>query len=167
MLRGLWDKAPELLDAVPVLDRRGCDVAPVDATSPAGRLTLLSFVWPDQTHRFERLRAALEVAAVHPPTIDRLDAGEWLEQELATPVAGAVTVVHHSIVLQYLKRASFDRLREALQRAGASATDDAPLAWLRMEPAGRRAGIRLTWWPGGQEDLLGTSGYHGHDVEWS
>jgi hypothetical protein len=118
-------------------------------------------------HRFERLRAALEVAAVHPPTIDRLDAGEWLERELATPVEGTVTVVHHSIVLQYLKRASFDRLREALQRAGAAATDDAPLAWLRMEPAGRRAGIQLTWWPGGQEDLLGTAGYHGHDVEWS
>ena len=57
-------------------------------------------------------------------------------------------------------------MRDALQDAGAAATDDAPIAWLRMEPAGERADLRLTWWPGGDETVLATAGYHGGDVEW-
>src|SRR5947208_1364179 len=35
-----------------VVDRAGCDAAPVDPTTEDGRLTLLSYVWPDQPHRF-------------------------------------------------------------------------------------------------------------------
>ena len=166
VLRGLWRQAPRLGAPVTVADRRGCDIAPIDPTSDEGRLTLLSFVWPDQLHRFERLRAALEVAQAHPPVVDRADAGEWLERELAAPAPGRATVVHHSIVLQYLPRTSFDRLRAALDRAGAEATASAPLAWLRMEPAGKVADVRLTWWPGGREQVLGTTGFHGQDVDW-
>ena len=167
MLRGLWHRPPDLLDTVRVLDRRGCDVAPVDATSDAGRLTLLSFVWPDQTHRFDRLRAALEVASNHPPTVDRLDAGTWLERELASPEAGTATVVHHSIVLQYLAAPASTGCVPRWSEPAPRPPTEAPLAWLRMEPAGRRADVRLTWWPGGTEDLLGTTGYHGHDIEWA
>ena len=164
VLQGLWRRPPRLDAPATVADRRGCDIAPIDPISDDGRLTLLSFVWPDQLHRFERLRAALDVAASHPPVVERADAGDWMERELAVPSPGLATVVHHSIVLQYLPSASFDRLRAALAAAGAQATPDAPLAWLRMEPAGGRADIRLTWWPGGEEQILGTTGYHGQDV---
>jgi hypothetical protein len=34
-----------------------------------------------------------------------------------------------------------------------------------MEPAGKRAAIRLTTWPGGVEALVGHAGYHGEPVE--
>lgn len=167
VLRGLWRRPPRLADGVVVVDRRGCDVAPLDPTDEGDRRTLESFVWPDQAHRRARLQAALEVARRHPVTVDRADAGQWLAADLADPRPGAVTVVHHSIVLQYLPRRSFELLRDALARAGAAATDDAPLAWLRMEPAGPRADVRLTWWPGGHDTTLGTSGYHGDDVDWA
>ena len=57
-------------------------------------------------------------------------------------------------------------LREVIHAAGERATGAAPLAWLRMEPAGERAELRLTTWPGGEERVLGTAGYHGHPVWW-
>jgi hypothetical protein len=76
------------------------------------------------------------------------------------------TVVVHSIVLQYLSTAARERFRSAVGAAGSKATDDAPVAWLRMEPGGDRAQVRLTTWPGGDERLIATSGYHGQPVWW-
>ena len=43
---------------------------------------------------------------------------------------------------------------------------DAPLAWLRMEPAGAVADVRLTSWPGGHEETLATAGFQGGDIRW-
>ena len=158
--------APKLMSGITVAERRGCDIAPIEPTSADGRLTLLSFVWPDQAHRLERLAAALDIATHHPVAVDAADAGDWLGAQLARPSTGLVTVVHHSIVLQYLPRRSFRAMKDALLQAGARATTSAPLAWLRMEPAGGHADLRLTMWPGGDEELLGTTGYHGPPVQW-
>jgi hypothetical protein len=77
------------------------------------------------------------------------------------------TVVVHSIVLQYLPPERRRRFRAALDAAGRTATPDAPLAWLRMEPAGERAELRLTSWPAGEEALLASAGYHGQPIWWS
>ena len=43
---------------------------------------------------------------------------------------------------------------------------DAPVAWLRFEPAGPVGDLRLTWWPGGEETVLATAEYHGIPVHW-
>jgi hypothetical protein len=164
--RSWRDPKPNLRGPVTVADRRGCDLAPIDASTPDGRLTLLSFVWPDQSERFDRLRRALDVAAAHPAAVDRADAADWVLDQVASRPAGTVTVVFHSIVLPYLSTSSRHGLRDALQTAGATATDDTALAWLRMEPVRERADLRLTWWPGGEEVVLATTGYHGQDIEW-
>jgi hypothetical protein len=164
----VWvDRLPDLSGPVTVAGRRGCDVAPIDATSDDGRLTLLSFVWPDQAARFTRLRTAVDLARTAPVTIDRADAGAWVEDQLAQPRTGVATVVFHSIVLQYLPTESRHQMRDALHAAGAKATDAEPLAWLRMEPAGESADLRLTWWPGGEEEELATAGYHGGTIRWN
>ena len=85
-----------------IVSRRGCDLAPVDATSVEGRLRLTSFVWPHDLHRHERLRAALAVAAAHPVTVDAAAAAAWLDEQLALPVDdGVLTVIWHSITRQY------------------------------------------------------------------
>jgi hypothetical protein len=158
---------PDLSGPVEVADRRGCDISPIDATTEEGRLTLLSFVWPDQLERFERLRTALDLAHAHPVVVDRADAGRWVGEQVRELPAGRATVVFHSIVLQYLPKDSRRAMKAALEHAGDGATDDAPLAWLRMEPAGaKHADLRLTSWPGGEEELLATSGFHGADIRW-
>jgi hypothetical protein len=61
------------------------------------------------------------------------------------------------------RRAAFKRL---VRQRGAEATATAPLAWLRLEPAGAEAALRLTLWPGGRDATLATCGFHGQNVRW-
>jgi hypothetical protein len=162
---------PDLDGPVRVVERAGCDQHPIDPATEDGRLTLRSYLWPDQVERAERLDAACAVAAGLPVTVERADLGAWMEARLAEPVPGVATVVVHSIVWQYVAPESRDRLRAALRRAGARATADAPIAWLRFEPAGEVGDLRLTWWsdggdPAGQESVLATAEYHGLPTYW-
>jgi len=157
---------PDLAAALRIEERRGCDVAPIDATTAEGRLRLRSFVWPDQLERLARLDAALAVAAAHPPVVDEADAVPWLDHQLATPSPGATTVVVHSIVLQYLPPPARTKLVQRVEATGRRASPDAPLAWLRLEPAGEQAELRLTTWPTGETVRLATSAYHGPPVVW-
>ena len=149
-----------------VVERAGCDAAPIDPTTEDGRLTLLSYVWPDQAHRIRLLRAALDVAAQTPVTVEQAEATAWTSERWR-PEPGTATVVYHSIVMQYLpndRRAAFKELVRA--RGAEDATAEAPLAWLRFEPVGEEAAVRLTIWPGGAEHTVAWSGFHGQNVRW-
>nr|MBO2504084.1 DUF2332 domain-containing protein [Thermoanaerobacterales bacterium] len=157
---------PDLGGPVEVAERAGCDRNPIDVGTEDGRLRLRSFLWPDQVDRLARLEAAFAVAARVPAPVDAADLGAWAEARLAEPVEGVATVVAHTIVWQYVDGPSRDRLRAALRRAGERATPDAPVAWLRFEPAGAVGDLRLTWWPGGTEQVLATAEYHGVPVYW-
>lgn len=160
------DRCPRLEVEVEVVERRGCDLAPIDATTDEGRLTLRSFVWPDLVGRFSRLDAAIEVARRVPATVDAADAAGWVSDRLASEVPGTATVVMHSIVLQYLPLDGRRALLAGIAEAGARATRRSPLAWVRMEPGRQGAETRCTVWPGGLERLLSVSTYHGPPVRW-
>ena len=149
-----------------VTERRGCDAQPLDPSSAEDRLTLLSFVWPDQDSRFELLRRALDQARAMPLQVDRADAAEWAELLLAKPAPDTVTVLFHSIVMQYFDEARRDRFVTAIEAAGRRATSAAPFAWLRLEPGGELAEVRLRLWPGGEERLLATCGFQRGPIDW-
>jgi hypothetical protein len=149
-----------------IVERRGCDLTPLDPSSPEDRLTLRSYVWADQTERLRLLDAALTVAQQIPAPVEAAPAGAWLAGQLHDPRPGTVTVVYHSIVWHYLDEAERGRVRQALEQAGARATPEAPLAWLRLERGGEQAEVRLNLWPGGDEKLLASSGFHGRDIRW-
>lgn len=151
--------------SVEVAERRGCDRSPIDPLGRQGRLTLQSFVWPDQGARVERLRAALAVAGEAPVEVERAPAAAWIAERLAEPSEGVATVVFHSIVMQYLPEEERREFERAVREAGERGTDTASLAWLRMEPGGEMAEVRLTCWPGGGEQLLARVGYHGDPVQ--
>ncbi len=157
-------RAPDLRRTVEVASRAGCDLDPIDPGTEAGRLRLRSYLWPDQPARRARLDAALEVAAAERVAVDRADAVSWLRQKLDEPVPGCLTVVAHSIVFQYLSAVDRTACLALLDDAGARATTDAPLGWLRMEPGGDQAEVRLTRWPGGTTELVARSAYHGPPV---
>ena len=115
---------------VRVVGRRGCDLAPVDPLTTDGRLRLTSFVWPDHVERHRRLAGALELARRHPVAVDRADAVGWLAARLAEPAAdGVLTVVWHSVFVQYLD----DATRAALWAAVDDAAVRAPVAHVALE----------------------------------
>lgn len=160
-----FDDVPDAFDLPVVIDsRRGCDQAPVDPTTDEGKLTLMSCVWADHVHRVRQLRLALGVAQQVPVTIDRDAAGSWLSEQLARPAAGVATVVFHSIVMQYLAESERRSFEHSIAGAGAAASEQAPLAWLRLEPAGAECAVTLTVWPAGEEAVVARCGYHGEGV---
>ncbi|MEV5574828.1 DUF2332 domain-containing protein [Spirillospora sp. NPDC052269] len=170
VLRGCWGGSPPPLSAgLTIVERTGCDLAPVDPVADGVRL--LSFVWPDQHERVARLRGALEVAARVPATVVRADAAEFLA-DLA-PRAGVVTVVWHSVMWQYLSPAQQARLTAAVERAGAAATPDAPVAHLYLEQADDAdfhslPVLTLRLWPqgGGERHVLADTPHHGVPIHW-
>jgi hypothetical protein len=155
---------------VRIVERRGCDRAPIDAGTEDGRLTLLSYVWPDERERFETLRNALDIARGVPVTIDRGDAIEWLAAQLAEPRRGCVTVVYHSYFWQYLDAPTAAAGLDVLEDAGHRATLDAPLARVSLEVQSSgdysHSELRVRTWPGGEERLLGSCGVHPTTVRW-
>jgi hypothetical protein len=165
---GWWDGTPPFDTTCTVATREGCDADPVDPSTDEGRLTLTSFVWPDQPDRLASLRGALDVAARVPVRVERAEAAAWLDAKLAQTGPGVVTVIFHSIVWQYLPPRNQHRVRELIEDAGRRALPDAPLAWLRFEPSSDRTccEVRLQSWPGGLDRLLCTAGYHGRPVRW-
>ena len=158
-------EAPPLDIPVSVAERRGCDLNPIDPGTEEGRLTLLSFVWPDQAERFRLLSNAIEVARSVPASVDRSDAIAWLESQLAQTRPGVATVVFHSIVRLYFSEEARTRLDEILAQAKERATREAPLAWLSMEPGERETDVELIIWPGGERKRIAEAGFHGRDVK--
>jgi hypothetical protein len=158
-------KPPPLPPTVEIDARHGCDAAPVDPTTEEGRLTLLSYIWPDQAERIARMQAALEIASGLPVQVDREPAAAWTRRMLSKPAPRQATVLYHSIVSQYLSDEERNAFRDNIQAAGERATKETPLAWLRMEPGGERADVHLTTWPGGETRHLARVGYHGSPVE--
>jgi hypothetical protein len=159
-------QAPLLDTDAVVGSRRGCDMAPLDPSDEQDRLTLLSYVWPDQTWRLELLRAALDEAAAAPVVVEHADATQWIESALEETIPGTATVVFHSLVLVWMDEPTRERIVSTIIRAGERATRHRPLAWLRMESGGMQADVHLTTWPGGEKKLIARAGYHGRPVEW-
>jgi hypothetical protein len=154
--------------ALQVVERLGCDLQPVDPTTDEGRLTLLSYVWPDQLERVKRLRAALDIARRVPATVDQADAVAWVATHLARPTPGRATVLFHSISALYFDSEYRRRFEEAIEHAGTGASAQAPLAWLSLEfeRDKDRFATRLRLWPGGEDRLIALSGPHGPPVRW-
>jgi hypothetical protein len=160
---------PALPVSIDVAERAGCDISPLDPRSQTDRPNLLAYCWPEQRERVERLTAALALTSADDLRVERADAAEWLDKQLAARRPGVATVVYHSVVWQYLGEATQQRARAAIEQAGARATVDAPLAWLTFEfnPEARAHELTLTQWPGGTRRRLATAHPHGADVDWS
>ena len=169
-----WRGTAPQLHPVTVVERSGCDQAPVDVSDDVTALRLQAYVWADQTERLARLRGAIAVARAVPAPLEMADAAGWVAGHLA-PKPGVCSVLFHSVMWQYMPNATQAAVRAAIEAAGAAASRDSPVAWLRMEPAPDSEGfpmeLRLTLWPplpenGGSERVLATVHPHGAWVNW-
>jgi hypothetical protein len=148
-----------------VSERAGCDAAPIDPTSDEGRLSLLSYIWPDEPDRLARVAVASRIAAMHPVPIERSGAADWLRRHLTPAPDGVLTVVWQSVVDQYLDAAERSAIDANIRRAA----ETIALAWLTLEPGSDTSdGFELRCWepPREQPLLLAIGGYHGPPVRW-
>jgi hypothetical protein len=133
-------------------------------------MTVLSYVWPDQDARLERLRGAIAVARGVPAQLDRTAAGAAVAGLRLTE--GALTVLWHSITWQYLPDDERAAVRTGVDALGARADASSPFAHLTLEPARDGPGapirflVRARTWPGGELAVLGECHPHGPPVNW-
>jgi hypothetical protein len=157
-----FDVPPPLDRIAVVIERKGCDLEPIDPTSEEGALSLRSFIWADQLGRLSRLDGAIEIAKQMPVSVERLDAATFLERELHTRRPDMATVVYHSVFIQYVTESIRSRIAGAIDRAISVAPPEAPVHYLRMEPAVGTPTFEIRL----EDELLGTSTAHGAGVRW-
>jgi hypothetical protein len=155
---------------VRIAERHGYDIEPIDVTGADGELTVLSYVWPDQTARLERLRGAIEVARRVPAPLRRQTAADAVAG--LTLAEGALTVLWHSITWQYLSEGERDTVRARVRELGEQADKRSPFVHLTLEPARDGPGtpirfvVRAHKWPGDELEILGECHPHGPPVQW-
>jgi hypothetical protein len=162
-----WSGNPPPRADVKVVQRRGVDLSPLDITSGVNRQRMLAYIWPDQTERLARMRHAISIATIDPPTLDKGDAADWVERHIATEAEpGCTRVLMHSVTFQYLAKDGQDRIVAHLEHVGAQSRQDAPFCWLRMEMMPSGFGLQLTTWPDKQERILAHVQAHGAEITW-
>ena len=167
-----WTGAlPPLQPPLRVLSRAASDLLPLDPAVFTDRERLLSYIWPDQAERLARTAAALDVAAAASTHVEKADACAWVTRTLMPDKAPAdtLTVLFHSVFIQYLAPLRRAGLIADIAARGAQATADQPFAWLHME-AGKedrtRCELRMTLWPGERERHLANVDWHGRRAQW-
>ena len=166
-----WQGDIPPLDApLKLISRAGADLNPLDASNAELRERLLAYIWPDQTARLARIEAALREAARRGITVERAEAAAWVERNFSSPGRhGETRMLVHTIAWQYFPDETKTRIEAAMQRAGAMATAEAPLAWASVEQDEKdmaSAAIRLRLWPAGSDEELGRADFHGRWARW-
>ncbi|MET0326126.1 MAG: DUF2332 domain-containing protein [Ilumatobacteraceae bacterium] len=157
-----------------IVERRGLDRSPIDVHDPEQRRWLEACVWPDQTDRFERLRAALALAtesSVEITTGDAIADTPGLARGL-----GAHPVITNTWVLNYLsgaERAAYLAALDELGREGdiSWVFAECPVLVPDLPVADRRStqtALVLVRWRAGRRtvDHLGDAHPHGYWLHW-
>ena len=148
---------------VEVVERRGCDLDPFEATTDEGAAYLRSFIWPHMPERDARLVAALETLRDAPVVVDRAGAAEWVRSQLAEPAPeGVLTVVWHSITRMYWPPEEYAAMLAAIDEA----RPRMPLVRVALEDP-HPLPTTSTWRPQVEldDEVLGWCTHHGPPLE--
>lgn len=161
-----WSGPPPADGSVQVEERRGCDLSPIDLATD--RIRLQSYVWPDQEERHQRLAAAIDIAQDIGLTVDRMDAGSWVQEHISEDrPSGRTTVLMHSLTYCYLPPETQKAIASHMEALGSRADESRPLTWLGFElNDDNQPELTLQSWPGGQKRLIAKAHPHGRWVEY-
>ncbi len=125
-LRG--PRRPPRLALPEIVWRGGIDVNPLDAADADDRRFLTTLVWPGESGRADRVRAALDIVAADPPVLVAADATDpdVLARVAALAPAEATLVVSTPGVLPHIPRVGRERLIEAVRGMDAE--------WITIDP---------------------------------
>ena len=137
------------IEALKIGSRVGVDLNPLDANDAFQARWLCALIWPDDTARFLRLRAALAYAAANPIAIVQGDAVETVGAHIASVPAEEYPVVVTTWVLTYLTEPQRRAFAEALNQA--AQTRD--FAWIAMEHPAYAVGLP---WPDAVTETWGS-----------
>lgn len=148
-----------------ITQRAGVDLNPLSPSDPTDALRLQAYLWPDQPHRMTLTRAA--IAAAKTP-VAQGDAVDWLESRMPHNL-GQLHLIYSTVAWQYFPLDKQTQGAALIAAAGATATDDTPLAWFGMETDGgeRGAALTLRLWPGDLLFDLGRADFHGRWIDWT
>lgn len=162
-----------------IVGRVGLDREPIDVGDPQAARWLTACVWPDQTDRFHRLSAAIEIALAHPVELRRGDAVDDLAAAVGDVGELGHPVVLNSWVLNYLTEAQ--RAAYVVELGSIGAGRD--LSWVYAESPAQCAGIpfpahladqhltvlMMARWRGGVRTVqhLGVAHPHGYWLHWA
>jgi hypothetical protein len=149
-----------------VVERRGCDLSPIDLRSKSGRLRLQSFVWPDQADRLDRLRAAIEAARKIPVTIDAENFSTWIPRE-ARCREGQATIIVHTVIEEHMSPNERAELNAAIAENAEQASLRAPLAHVGMELSKGSYHTKVIAWSDSRAaTTICTSDGHAQEISW-
>jgi hypothetical protein len=115
--------------AVPeVAWRLGVDLHPLDVTDPDTGRWLTALVWAGDEEREDRLRAAIDVASMNPPSVVSGDLLTETTRLAASAPSDATLVVFHSAVMPYLSPEDRTRSIEIVSQL--------PAVWISFEGLG-------------------------------
>lgn len=158
----------------PIVAAIGVDTNPIDVGDPAQARWLEACVWPDQVERFERLRAAIDLANEVGVDVRRADAVDSIGDLVRQVGASGHPVVTTSWVLNYLTADARRQFVAGLDQAA----HDGDFTWVVAEspalcpelpgmPAARTGpkqptAVVVVRWRGGRRDSRYVADAHPH-----
>lgn len=118
--------------------RRGVDQSPVSLSDDEAVRWLEACLWPEQTERVERFRAAVRIARGDPPTVVAGDMLNALPAVAGAAPPGSHLVIWHSWAVTYVARDRRPVLAEAIASCAAGGR---PVTWLSAEAPGVVASV--------------------------
>lgn len=111
-----------------VVWRAGVDLNPLDVRDADQVRWLECLIWPEQTHRLDRLRDAVRIVRAEPPHLVRGDLNRTVRELVARVPRGATPVVFHSAVMPYLSEGERQAFTETVRSL--------PVRWISNESPG-------------------------------
>lgn len=165
------EKPPPVPAEHPQVARRaGLELNKVDLASEEDRRWLVALVWPGNAARIARQKAALEIAADHPPPVIAGDALATLGPRLSEASPAHARVVDHTLVVYQWSQEMKDMLDAILREASMRAPvyrlhQDTVLPEDALSP---RTPLRLWTYDRGErrDEELADAHHHGNWIEW-
>jgi len=155
--------------ALPQIEwRAGIDLNPLSVASAMDMEWLETLVWPEQSARRERLRAAIEISRQGPPRVFRGDLLKDLETAIRSAPPARTLVVFHTAVLGYVsgqaERDAFARTAQALGAAWIS--NEAPHVYPKIAAKVTGPVRRDCFLLAVNGEPVAWTGPHGQSIDW-